>query len=117
MVRDGQLYTLMILGLLLADALVYCVCLGAALLLWDRDAQASLQARMRRRHWLASAGVLVFSAGLMLSRMHALPSATEVRWLAIAVLLSALLVIAIAGFRIWLWVPDTPTRTGGDAQF
>ena len=116
MVRDGTLYILMILGLLLADALVYCVCLGAALL-WDRDAQASLQVRMRRRHWLASAGVLVFSAGLMLSRLHTLPSATEVRWLAIAVLLSALLVIAIAGYRIWLWVPDTPTRTGGDAQF
>jgi uncharacterized membrane protein HdeD (DUF308 family) len=113
MTRDGYLYAALIFGLLLADALVYCVCLGIALL-WDRNAQASTQHRMRSRHWLASAGVLIFSLGLMLWQMPTQPTANAVGWLAVTALLPALLVIAVARFRIWLWVPDGPTQTGGE---
>jgi hypothetical protein len=114
MTRDGQLHAFLILGLLLADVLVYSASLGVALL-WNRDAEASAQERMRRRHWLASAGVLIFSLGLMLWQMPAQPTANAVGWLAITALLPAMVVIVVARFRIWLWVPDGPTRTGGDA--
>ena len=101
MSREAQLYFFLILGLLLAYAVVYCVCFGLTLL-WDRSAEASAQWQTRRRHLYASAGVIACGVVVMLSQMPARASVEAVGWLAVTALLPAAVVILVARVRLWM---------------
>jgi hypothetical protein len=103
MSREAQLYAFLILGLMVAYALVYCVCFGLTLL-WDRGAEANAKWPVRRRHLYASAGVLAFSVVLMLSQLPARLSGDAVGWLAVTALLPAGVVVLVARVRLWMGV-------------
>ena len=103
MSRDAQLYAFLILGLMLAYALVYVVCFGLTLL-WDRSAETGAKWPARRRHLYASAGVLACGVLLMLSQMPARPSVEAVGWLAVTALLPAGVVVLVARVRWWMGV-------------